>query len=75
MVFDTFAQAVAEARSVIGSTVRRATQDEIDWAEGAFDDYFEGPTCWICDGFHEGRQCPVEAQSEAQFNRFHGEYV
>lgn len=29
------------------------------------DDYCPPPTCWVCDGYHAGRGCPIDARSDA----------
>ena len=34
--------------------------NEIEMVDAAMGEW--EPTCWVCDGYHEGRGCPVDSE-------------
>lgn len=54
-----FCSTFAEAREVLAHMSAKRLS-----VSGYLDSFYEEPhesTCWVCDGYHEGRGCPIDA--------------
>ena len=52
-----------DARSILAWIVETGITVE-QYIDATYEDGIEEPTCWVCDGYHGNRGCPIDAADD-----------